>query len=62
MGLAREMVDANEGAIALDLISDMLAKTRRPIRMEVFREFQELGSEMDLSPATADRLRPLIEN
>jgi len=60
--LAREMVDANEAAVALDLISEMLAEAGALIKPATFNEFQTLARELGLGPQSSERLRPLVRD
>ncbi len=60
--LAREMVDANEAAVALDLISEMLADSGALIKPTTFDEFQILARDLGLSPQSSERLRPLVRD
>jgi hypothetical protein len=59
--LAREMVDANEAPLALDLISEMLVDANARISAKTFAEFGELAKSLDLDDTAIERLQPLVE-
>jgi hypothetical protein len=58
--LAKEMVDANEAPIALDMISEMLVDRRAEITPQVFDEIEDLAAGLGLDPAVSERLRQLV--
>ena len=59
---AHELVDANEAAIALDMVSEVIAERSSSIPKSIFDEFDRLSSEFELGPDTANRLRPLVDS
>jgi hypothetical protein len=58
--LAAEMIDANEGGLALETISEMLVESGVKIPPDVFRSIRQLAETMGLEPSVVERLRALV--
>jgi hypothetical protein len=54
--LAREMVDANEAPIALDMISEMLVEAQARIPVKVFDEMEDLAAGLGLASTVTGAL------
>jgi hypothetical protein len=62
VNLARELVDNNEAAVALNMISEMLVEAGASISLNTYHEFQTLARELEMSPQSSDRLQPLVRD
>jgi 4-aminobutyrate aminotransferase-like enzyme len=59
LALASEMIEANEGAVALDMVSEMLVEGGGTVSPDVVAEVEALAEALGLGSETSARLRPL---
>lgn len=61
VGLVDEMIDASEGDVALDMLSEMLVESGARLDEQTLAEVASLVATMGLSDEVVNRLRPLVE-
>jgi hypothetical protein len=61
VGRVEEMIDANEGDVALDMLSEMLVESGARLGEQTLADVASLVAAMGLSDEVVNRLRPLVE-
>jgi hypothetical protein len=61
VGVADELINANECGVALEIMSEMLVESNAAISRQVADEIESLCNVMGLDPKTVERLKPLIQ-
>jgi hypothetical protein len=56
----RELLEANEPGVAVEILSEVLAEEDARIAPPAFAALEEAASELDLAPSVVDQLRPLV--
>ena len=59
--LAREMINANEGPIAVEMLADMLVEAHALLPRAIVEEFEGVCSDLGLAGDTAERVRELVQ-
>jgi hypothetical protein len=62
VGIVDELIHANEPAVALEIVSDMLVEAGARINKEILVDVERLAQAMNLEKTIVDRLRPLVDS